>query len=162
MWGRSKKKMLDAGKHAAAFQLKTLRGSNESLDGILAKGPALLAFFKISCPVCQLAFPFLERLSASTALQVVGISQDDPASTEEFNRRFGVTFPMLLDAAKDGYQASNAYGITSVPSLFLVEPDGTISTAFNGFSKRDMTALGDRGGIQMFRPDENVPEWKAG
>jgi len=162
MWGRSKKSMLEAGSPAAEFQLKSLKGTNESLDALLAKGPALLAFFKIGCPVCQLTFPFLDRLSASSSIQVVGISQDDAPSTEGFNQRFGVTFPTLLDSAKDGYQASNAYGITTVPSLFLVEPDGRISTAFNGFSKRDLEALATRGGIQIFRPDENVPEWKAG
>jgi len=154
--------MIEAGSPAAAFQLKSLTGTSESLNGILAKGPALLAFYKISCPVCQLAFPYLERLSASTSLQVVGISQDDAASTEGFNQRFGVTFPTLLDSAKDGYQVSNAYGISSVPSLFLVEPDGRVSTAFNGFSKRDIEALGSRGGVRIFRPDDNVPEWKAG
>jgi peroxiredoxin len=162
MWGRSKKTMIEAGSSAAAFQLKNLNGTSESLSGILAKGPALLAFFKISCPVCQLAFPFIERLSSSSSFQVVGISQDDADSTKSFNQRFGVTFPTLLDPAREGYPASNAYGISSVPSLFLVEADGRVSTAFSGFSKRDLQALGDRGGIPIFQSDENVPEWKAG
>lgn len=162
MWGRSKKTMTETGSRAASFQLKDLKGTSASLDAILAKGPALLAFYKVSCPVCQLTFPYLERLSASTSLQVVGISQDDADSTRGFNERFGVTFPTLLDAAKDGYAASNAYGISSVPSLFLVEKDGQVAKAFSGFSKRDIAALGDRAGVPIFKPEENVPEWKAG
>jgi hypothetical protein len=73
-----------------------------------------------------------------------------------------VTFPTLLDQAKESYPASNAFGITNVPTMFLVEPDGHIASAFSGFSKRDLEALGQRAGVPAFRPDENVPEWKAG
>ncbi len=166
MWGRPKKVVLEAGAHAPSFRLKDLGGSVVSLQEILSKGPALLAFYKISCPVCQLTFPYLERLAASPAIQIIGISQDDLGATEGFNRRFGVTFPTLLDQALDqakvSYPASNAFGITNVPSMFLVEPDGRIASAFSGFSKRDMEALGKRAGVVPFRADENVPEWKAG
>ncbi len=57
---------------------------------------------------------------------------------------------------------SNAFGITNVPSLFLVEPDGVISLASQGFVKRDLEALGKRAGVEVFRQGEKVPEWKAG
>jgi peroxiredoxin len=162
MWGRHKKAMLEAGARAPAFQLKDLKGTTVSLDEILLKGPALLAFYKIGCPVCQLTFPYLERLAAGSSIQVIGISQDDLGATEGFNQRFGVTFPTLLDQAKESYPASNAFGITNVPSLFLVEPDGHIASASSGFSKRDLEALGGRAGVIPFRMGENVPEWKAG
>jgi len=162
MWGKHKNAMVEAGAHAPSFRLKALDGAAVSLDEIESTGPALLAFFKISCPVCQLAMPYLERLSASSSLKVIGISQDDAADTREFNSRFGVTFPTLLDSSKEKYPASNAFGITNVPTLFLVEPDGQVSTAFSGFSKRDFEALGQRAGVQPFRPEDNVPEWKAG
>jgi peroxiredoxin len=142
--------------------LQDLAGGTVSLDEILSKGPALLAFYKISCPVCQLTFPFLERLAGGSSIQVVGISQDDLAATQEFNRRFGVTFRTLLDASKAGYPASNAFGITNVPTLLLVEPDGRIASAISGFSKRDLENLGERAGVKTFRVEENVPEWKAG
>ncbi len=162
MWGRPKKAMLEAGADAPSFSLNNLAGGTTTLEQILAKGPALLAFYKISCPVCQLAFPYLERLSASTGLQIVAISQDDPESTLAFNQRFGVTFPTLLDQSKESYPASNAFGISAVPSLFLVEPNGGISKAWAGFSKADMEALGERAGVQPFQPGDNVPAWKAG
>jgi peroxiredoxin len=162
MWGRHKKVTVESGSSAPPFQLKDLGGAPVSLDQILAKGQVLLAFYKISCPVCQLTFPFLERLAAASSLQVVGISQDDDNATRGFNQRFGVTFPTLLDPSKDGYPASNSYGITAVPTLFLVEPDRKIARATSGFSKRDLEALGELAGVQVFRPGENVPEWKAG
>lgn len=162
MWGRPKKVSIEAGSRAPSFRLKDLEGAEVSLDQILSKGPALLAFYKISCPVCQLTFPFLERLAAGSPLQVIGISQDDRASAEQFNRRFGVTFRTLLDESKAGYPVSNAFGISNVPALFLVEPDGHVGQVINGFSKRDLEALGQRAGVQTFRAEESVPEWKAG
>lgn len=163
MWGRKTKSMVEAGDRAPSFRLKSLRGGEtRSLDEMLARGPALVTFFKISCPVCQLTLPFLERLAASASMQVVGISQDDEKSTEAFNQRFGVTFPTLLDASKDGYPASNAYGISSVPSVFLVNKDGSVEKSFSGFSKSDLEMLGRKAGVETFQPGENVPEFKAG
>jgi peroxiredoxin len=162
MWGKKKVAVLEAGAHAPSFQLKSLNGGKKSLEDILAAGPALLAFYKVSCPVCQLAFPYLERLAAGSSIQIIGISQDDDSSTQSFNQRFGVTFPTLLDQSKEDYPASNAYGISSVPSLFLVEKDGRITQSFAGFSKRDLEAVGERAGVKPFRPEDNVPDWKAG
>ena len=83
-------------------------------------------------------------------------------ATNAFNARFGVTFPVLIDDSKAGYAVSNAYGISLVPSLFVIEPDGKVSKSFTGFSKSELESLGKRTGIAPFRPDDNVPEWKAG
>jgi peroxiredoxin len=133
------------------------------LPELLKNGPVVLAFFKISCPVCQLAFPFLERLHADgTGLQFVGVSQDDEASTKLFLERYGINFPVLYDRAADRYPASNAFGITHVPSVFVIEPDGSVSHSWSGFSKADFTKLAARAGAVIFRPNENVPAWKAG
>ena len=162
MLGRKTRVMLPEGERAPEFELKTLEGAKQSLEQILKAGPALFAFYKISCPVCQLTAPYLERLSAGKKIQVIGVSQDDTASTQAFLDRFGVTYPTLLDQAAESYPASNAYGISSVPSLFLVEPDGRISKSFSGFSKRDLEDLGQRAAVSLFRPDEKVPDWKAG
>ncbi|HEX6894398.1 MAG TPA: TlpA disulfide reductase family protein [Bryobacteraceae bacterium] len=162
MLGRKTRVLVPAGEPAPEFELKELAGGKRSLGEILKAGPALIAFYKIACPVCQLTAPYLERLSAGQKLQIVGISQDDTSATDGFRKRFGVTFPTLLDQSGDGYPASNAYGISAVPSLFLVEQDGRVSKSFSGFSKRDLEEVGARAGIAPFRPDENVPEWKAG
>jgi peroxiredoxin len=162
MWGKRRHAMLEAGTTAPSFQLHTLNGSDLALNQVLEKGPALLAFFKIGCPVCQLTFPFLERMAANDAVQVLGISQDDAKGTGDFNQRFGVTFPTMLDESKRGYPVSNEFGISSVPSIFVVETDGSISKSFTGFSKRDLEELGERMHVKPFRPDEKVPEFKAG
>ena len=136
-----------------------------SLNGLLRNGPVVLAFFKISCPTCQLAFPFLERIHAdgSGGWQIVGISQNDRAGTGKFVQRYGVTFPVLLDAASARYPVSNAYGLTHVPSIFVVEPDGAVTHSWIGFSRADFEKLALLAGAVVFRAeDAGVPAWKAG
>ena len=84
----------------------------------------LAVFFKVSCPVCQYTFPFLERMHKAYGdkkVAIVGISQDDQRDTAAFLKEYGVTFPTLLDDP-NGYAVSNAYGLTNVP---VVVPDRT-------------------------------------
>ena len=153
--------MLKAGTKAPAFTLDDTAGGKQSLTDILACGPALVAVYKINCPVCQMTFPFLERISKGS-LQVIGISQDDERATAKFQKAYSPELPTLFDRDREDYPASKAFGISYVPSMFLIEPDGTISKAWEGFVKREMEAIGERAGVVPFRPDEKVPEWKAG
>jgi peroxiredoxin len=159
-----------AGNQAPGFSLKGLDGKEYSLGTLLERGPVVAAFFKISCPVCQFTFPFLERLYKRYGrddVTFLGVSQDDARSTKQFAAEYGVTFPMALDA--DGYPVSNAYGLTSVPTIFLVEPDGTVKVSSTGFDKKDLETIarelserGKIGSAALFRPDENVPANKPG
>jgi peroxiredoxin len=155
-------KLLERGSRAPDFRLPRLDGGTVALQEILANGPALIAFFKTTCPVCQLAFPFLERIHQAGTLPVCAISQDDARDTREFNRQCGLTFPTLLDTARSGFPVSNAFGISSVPTTFLIERDGGISRAIEGWSKREIEWLGGLAGVEVFRQGDNVPEWKAG
>lgn len=154
--------MLGAGDSAPDFDLKAVDGVTKRLTDLISIKPALVTFFKVGCPVCQLTLPFIERLSKSDNLEFVAISQDDLASTEEFRKRFGMTLQVLLDESGKGYPASNAFGITHVPSMFLVEPDHNISMGVSGFSKRDLEAVGKLAGVEPFQPGERVPDFKGG
>jgi peroxiredoxin len=155
------RQLLKEGARAPDFRLPRLDGDETPLAGIVTGGPALVAFFKVTCPVCQLTFPFLGRIH-SPALAVCGISQNDAADTREFNREFGVAFPVLLDSEDSGYPVSNAFGISSVPTMFLVEKDGSVSRVIEGWRKREIEWLGEKAGVKPFRPSDYVPEWKAG
>jgi peroxiredoxin len=155
-------KLLREGSRAPDFVLARLDGGEAVLHDLVTNGPLVLAFFKVNCPVCQLTFPFLERLHTAGTIPIYGISQNDADDTLEFNRRFGITFPTLLDPEKDGFAASNAFGISSVPTLFLVEKDGTVSRIIEGWQKKAVEWLGNQAGMAPFRPGEFVPELKAG
>src|SRR5208282_216594 len=161
---------IEAGHTAPAFSLEALDGKEYSLKHLLERGPAVVAFFKISCPVCQFTFPFLERLHerfAGGGVMVLGVSQDDASSTIEFNQEYGVKFPTLVDA--EGYSASNAYGLTNEPTIFLIAPDGKVKVSCMGFSKSDLEKIADElsqhkkvQAAPLFRKDEVVPDYKPG
>ena len=163
LWSR--KVLLEAGQAAPVFKLKDTAGKLWASSDLLADGPVLFALFKVSCPVCQLAMPYLERLqqnASPTSLRVIGISQDRADDTKYFNHEFGITFTTLLDTTEPNYPVSNAFGISTVPSLFLVEKDGSISWSSVGFVKSELESLGKRFGVVMFTQDDDVPAWKAG
>jgi len=161
---------LIVGSRAPEFSLAGTDGRTFSLSHP-GEVPALLVFFKNSCPTCNLLFPFLQRLHdrvRRTSLLLRGISQDGEADTRNFGSQHGVTFPLLPDGTD--YPVSNAYGLTSVPTLFLVETDGTISWTTVGFSKADLESLasqlGRRFGLQgvapLFAATDEVPVLKPG
>ncbi|HEV3197331.1 MAG TPA: TlpA disulfide reductase family protein [Bryobacteraceae bacterium] len=162
MAAQKQHRLIETGSRAPDFRLPRLAGGEAVLTDLISDGPVLLAFFKVTCPVCQLTFPFLERLHSAGTLPIYGISQDDPEDTREFNRQFGVTLPMLLDDEEGGFPVSNAFGISSVPTMFLIERDGTISRVIEGWRKKEIEWLGSKAGAVPFRRGENVPEWKAG
>jgi peroxiredoxin len=162
---------LATGKKAPEFDLKTLDGTTFSLAYELGCGPVVLAFFKVSCPTCQYAFPFLERLYkayANKGVTLVGLSQNDAKDTAAFAREFGVTFPILLDDTHK-YPVSNAYGLTNVPTLFWIAQDGEIEVSSVGWVKADfeqinrkMAEIGKAAPAPVFKPGEDVRDFRAG
>jgi peroxiredoxin len=161
---------VNSGNRAPAFSVTGLDGKSYSLSSLLEKGPVVAAFFKVSCPVCQFTFPFLERLFKTYGrgeVTFVGISQDDAKATKDFAHKFSPTFPMALD--EKGYPASNAYGLSMVPTVFLIDPDGTVRISSMGFVKQDLEAIAKHLAARskmassvLFRPDERIPEQKPG
>lgn len=162
---------LKTGVVAPEITLTALDGSRFSLADALKKGPVLAAFFKVSCPTCQYTFPFLERLSQAYPREkftLIGISQNEKRDTNAFNREYGVTFPVLLDPT-DNYPVSNAYGLTHVPSMFFISPDGSVEYTAVGWDRRELeelNALAARAAGQpkaaIFKPGEHVVSSKAG
>ena len=162
---------LVTGTKAPEFELKTVDGKRVSLSGELSHGAVVLAFFKVSCPTCQYAFPFLERLHkayGNKGVRLVGVSQNDAKDTAAFNKEYGITFPVLLDDMRS-YPASNAYGLTNVPSIFYVAQDGEIEVSSVGWIKADfeeisrrMAGAGKIAPAVLFRQGEDVRDFKAG
>jgi len=162
---------LAIGAKAPEFQLKTIEGKRFSLHAELARGPVVLVFFKVSCPTCQYALPFFERLHKAyghNGVTLVGISQNDAKDTTTFNKEFGVTFPVLLDDTRS-YPASNAYGLTNVPTIFWIAQDGEIEVSSVGWLKADfeqingrMAEAGKIAPAAVFKPGEDVRDFRAG
>jgi peroxiredoxin len=162
---------LTAGATAPDFKLKAIDGSIFSLHQALQEGPVVAAFFKVSCPVCQYSFPFFERLyklHQQQKLSFVGISQDNARDSTAFLKQYGVTFPVLLDDPSS-YAVSSSYGLTNVPSLFLIGEDGKIEISMVGWIKKDVEAVNAKlagkkhiSPIALFKPADDVSDFRAG
>lgn len=150
-----------AGTSAPEILLRRENGETVQLPALLREGPVVLAFFKTTCPTCQLALPFLNRLSGAP-VAVYCVSQDDPHRTKAFCAEYGVETAMLYDRADDGYPASNAFGITHVPSIYLLEGVGGVVWSSVGFYRSDFEDLGRRFDRVMFTPADHVPAMKGG
>jgi peroxiredoxin len=164
---------LEPGTAAPEFSLPDDKGQAHSLSELLAKGPVVLVFFKVSCPVCQYALPFFERLHKRLAGAAVGmwaVSQDSLDHTNAFGREFGIeTLPALFDSDQEGYPVSNTYGLTNVPTAFLIEAGGKIALTSVGWSKDDIAAIARRlgqvagePGLTPFEPQEDVLAFRPG
>ena len=162
---------LDAGVRAPNFELPTIGGQRVSLKEALQKGPLVAAFFKVSCPVCQYAFPFIERLyraNRAANVTVIGISQDDRKDTQKFVQEYGVTFAVALDDPAK-FAVSNAYGLTNVPTVFYIASDGKIEISSVGWARADLEAINQKLAehhrqvpTPLWRKGEDVQDFRAG
>ena len=152
---------MEEGQTAPDFRLELAGGGFRTLDELLAEGPVLLAFYKVTCPTCQLTLPYLERLQGGT-IRVFAVCQDSAERAREFADAFEVELPNLLDSVDEGYPASNAYGVTHVPSMYVVERDKRISWEYVGFHKKKLEQLAERAGRVIFSAVDKVPESKSG
>ncbi len=163
---------LVTGKLAPDFTLTTTEGNSVHLQEFLRRGPTVLAFFKVSCPVCQFAFPLYERMAQAhkdSGATFLGVSQNKSSDTRKFSREYRVTFPIAIDDDANDYAVSNAYGLTNVPTLFYIARNGEIEVSSVGWSKADvdevskkLAALHQQQPPMLWRQGEDVPAFRAG
>lgn len=159
--------MLKENQTAPDFTLPVFGGGNSRLYDRDGK-TALVIFYKFNCPVCQLSLPFLEKIyeAYGDAFYFVAIAQDGPEKTAGFRKEYNITIPTLMDM--DPYPVSIQYGLETVPSLFLIDPDNRIRLADEGFVKQGILNLADilaeksgRTQIDVFG-HAKVPDFKPG
>jgi peroxiredoxin len=169
-FGACRKGALAPGEAAPPISLSNLEGDTVSLSDALKHGPVVAAFFKVTCRTSQFTFPYLERIFESYGggnVTFWAVSQNDAEDTREFLQKSGVKFPALLD--QKGYPISNQYGLTSVPTIFVIGTDGKIEISSVGFSRSDIERINalaaratGRPEKSVFAPGENVPEHRPG
>jgi peroxiredoxin len=160
---------ISPGSAAPPFALPDDSGGSTSLADLTAGGPVLLAFFKCSCPTCRLAFPVFGELARryGDAVPVVAVGQDPVATSRPWLDDLGFPGPVLDDTA--GYAASAAYDLDSVPTLVLVDRDGTVVDASAGWDRDRVNAWDERLAAMTGREPSPVsvegdgrPPWKPG
>ena len=130
-------------------------GQAHELRRAVGVGPLLLGIYKSSCASSKQMFPFLERLNErhrGDGLTVLGVSQDSANITRSFARRYGITFPLVLEG--DDHPVSRAFDIMATPTVFLVKSDGSVAYTTMGFMKPALDALGDAVADALGKPHQ--------
>ncbi len=92
----------------------------------------LVNFFATWCENCRAELPLLERTWAqrhSDGLDIVTVDFNDSGDASGFLKRYGVTFPALLDPSSD---VGHAYLVSDLPTTFFVGRDGRVASVFHG------------------------------
>lgn len=154
------------GDRAPAFRLPSLGGGALDLPG--AAPLTLLAFTKASCPTCRWALPFVQALhERARGLTVVGVASDPPAEARALAEELGLGFPVAVEG--EPWEVSAAYGLTTVPTLVLVDGSGEVLFTSEGFSRDDFLEIARRAGERSgtapadpFPAGEAVPPFRPG
>jgi peroxiredoxin len=160
---------LEVGALASHFALLGIDGHEYAVPGGVGEVPLLLVFFRSTCPTCDIAFPYINRLHESYPgqLAVWAVSQDDPEKARSYARKLRLSYPVLLDAP--ALDVSRLYDPPSTPTAYLVAPNGRIEFVAEGFAKADMNDISrlvaDRLGVRTVEvapADDGRPAMKPG
>jgi len=143
-----------------------------SLGELNPGGLVWLTFFKISCPTCQSSLHFIDRFHrklASVNARVWAVSQDPVDHTRMFSDEFEIDLPQLFDSEDEGFPVSEAYGLTYVPTTYLIEPDNRIARVSVGWDRaefedmaRTFAAAAGITELSLFDDGEHVDESRLG
>lgn len=114
------------GQRAPAFRLVTTDGETLSL-GDLRGQLVLVNFWASWCVPCRDEAPMLQQAARdyeARGLRVVGVLyQDSAEAAREFEAKYSLTYPTVLDP--DGRTAID-FGVLGIPESFLIDKDGLV------------------------------------
>jgi thiol-disulfide isomerase/thioredoxin len=130
-------------------------------------GPHALLFYKVTCPTCQMAAPPIDRFERAYPGRITGIGQDPPDKLDEFSLTYEMSFPSAPDLPP--YDVSNAYEISHVPTLVVVDADGVVADVVESWDREGLNRASQRlaalvGGepILVSEPEDGLPEFRPG
>ena len=121
------------GDNAPNFTLKNLDGKEISLNQFRGKH-ILVNFWATWCGPCKIEMPSLEALYErfkDRNFVLLAISNDMFGANivKPFVKAHNINFPVLLDQR---LKVSNAFGVVSLPTTFMIDPQGKIIGALFG------------------------------
>jgi peroxiredoxin len=151
--------LVQPGDRAPSFQLPDASTGGDVTDP-WRDGPTVLAFFKVSCPVCQMAAPKVQAF-ADAGVRVTAIGEDPPRALAAYADRYGQRVPTVSEPPP--YQVSAAYGITAVPTIFLVGQDGVVQETVGGWDRQRWNALAAAAGAPAVSTEgDGLPSFRPG
>jgi peroxiredoxin len=114
------------GQQAPDFQLQSLDGKTVSLSDFRGQ-PVLLNFWASWCGPCIGEMPDLQSVYdnwTDKGLQMLAVNVGEgPLTVVAFVKGHKYTMPVLLDT---GNNVSRLYGVTGIPTTYLIDKDGII------------------------------------
>lgn len=94
----------------------------------------LLNFWATWCDPCVAEMPSMEEFSQkfktkNMVVLAVSVDRGGPEKVKKFVQRYGLTFEIFHDPESS---ASNKYGVSSLPSTFVINPKGDIVSQAEG------------------------------
>jgi peroxiredoxin len=160
---------IETGTSAPPFTLPALGGDELSLPGDVGGLTVLLAFFRVSCDTCDVAFPYINRLRKvyPDGWRLWAVSQDAAERATAYRDRFAITCPVLID--DPDLAVSRAYDPPSTPTLVLIGPEGSVEYVSEGFAKDDLNEISARlaarlglAALEVAPADDGNPAMKPG
>ncbi|MBI4180518.1 MAG: TlpA family protein disulfide reductase, partial [Chloroflexi bacterium] len=103
-----------------------LDGQTVSLSGLRGK-PVLINFWATWCPPCKAEMPFLQQIHDSyldKGLVVLEVDIGEKSATiQKFMTELNLSMTVPMDT---DMKVAKAYGITAIPTTFLIDKDGVI------------------------------------
>jgi thiol-disulfide isomerase/thioredoxin len=119
---------------APDFTVQDTNGNNVSLSDFKGK-PIVLNFWASWCPPCKAEMPDYEKIyqqynTKGVVFMMVNLtdgSRETITTAKQFLKDSHYTFTAYFDVK---YNASNAYGISSIPESIFIDSDGNIVSSY--------------------------------
>jgi thiol-disulfide isomerase/thioredoxin len=111
------------------------------IDGVADDGPHAIVFYKVTCPVCQMAARKVQALADAYPGRVTPVGQDPTDRLEAFGDEYGLGVAPVVDTPP--YDVSEAYGVRTVPTAFLVD-DGVVVDTVEGWDRAGYNRVAER------------------
>ncbi|MEC1679849.1 thiol-disulfide oxidoreductase ResA [Bacillus mojavensis] len=132
------KESISEGSEAPNFVLEDTDGERIELSDLKGKG-VFLNFWGTWCEPCKKEFPYMAnqyKYFQDQGVEIVAVNVgESKIAVHNFMKSYGVNFPVVLDTDR---QVLDAYGVSPLPTTFLINPEGKVVKVVTGTMTESM------------------------
>ncbi len=102
----------------------------------------VLDFWATWCAPCMMVSPHMQKIHeayAERSVVVLAVHYDDQGDPKRYTKRNGYTFTVL----DDGLTVAKRMGVSKIPTVMIIGPDGRVVHRQTGFAEGDEKKLVD-------------------